>query len=132
MTTPNSIVPALELAFTPPTDGTDETWDTLMLTPEDAHAIVTHLSYLDERDIDWVHVGVLAEIMKAGNWMPLNPLSFVISTTGEPQLVDGHHQLHAVIVAGFIEKWMVRCYWNQRFSGDFLYQTMNSLRIARD
>ena len=131
MTTPNMAVPALGPALTPPTDNTDETWAAITLTPEDAHAILTHRSYLDEHDIDFLHVGMLADKMQAGEWLPLSQITFVISATGEPQLVDGHHRLHAVIVAGFTDKWIVCSFWNQRYSGSDMHKKLNSVREPR-
>ena len=118
-------------ALTPPTDSTDETWAAITLTPEDAHAILTDLSYLDEHDIDFLHVGMLADKMQAGGWLPLSQITFVISATGEPQLVDGHHRLHAVIVAGFTDKWIVCSFWNQRYSGSDMHKKLNSVREPR-
>ena len=128
---PHHIVPALKSVLAPPTDDQGATTEVITLTPEDDLAILTHMGFLGEHDIDPDLVRTLADSMEAGEWLRLSQLSILISDTGEPHLVDGHHRLHAAILAGWTGPWCVTCYWDLQYSVRDLHLMLNSVRIPR-
>ena len=130
MTEPNHIVPALEPALTRP-DGSDGTGVGITLTPDDARAILLHMGCLRETEIDWGLVGMLADSMQADEWPTGGQIMFLVSDTGEATLFDGHHRLHAAIVASWTGFWIVTGLWNCKDSARDMHRIINSNRLPR-
>ena len=131
MIEPKHIVPALELALTPPPGGSDGTGAGITLTPDDARAILLHMGCLREDEIDRGLVGMMADSMQADEWSTGGQIMFLVSDTGEATLVDGHHRLHAAIVAGWTGLWIVTGHWNCKDSARDMHRIINSIRLPR-
>ena len=77
------------------------------------------------------HVGMVADMMQAGERAPLGQIVIAGSAADEFKLVDGHHRLRAAMLATWTEKWIVTCLWNQNCSEHELYRRLNAVSSPR-
>ena len=131
MTNLLDVVPGLEAALKPPTDGADFTAIAVTLSPDDVQAMLTQIGLLSDDDFDWAHVGMMADMMQAGEWVPLGQIAIAASAADEFKLVDGHHRLRAAVLASWTAEWLVTCLWNQNCSAHDLYRRLNLVSTPR-
>ena len=128
MTKANNFPQALKEAWTPPTNGETVSLVVATLTPDDALDVVTQAGVVNRNDIDWSHVGMLADMMQQSEWLSGSQISLLMTDTGQPHLVGGNHRLYAAHAAGFTGKWVIRCIWDNEQSAEDVYQDLNPIQ----
>ena len=103
----------LELALTPPTDGSNIKATVVRLTPEDAHNILSLRNFQRHRRITASHVGTLADAMVNGDFVEGRQITFAPDHEGRPVLIDGQHRLQAAINADWTGVWVICCLWGE-------------------
>ena len=105
-------VAVLDPIFENPKDDSGVSTGMVTLTPEDAEAILSRMNFERQRDTDWPHARMLADMMLNNEWAAGSQLTFAFSeVTDEPALVDGQHRLRAAALAGWTGAWNVRVMW---------------------
>ena len=130
MSQPDHIVPALYEALKKPSEGVEVTNRTAILTPEDMAEIISEMCYSRQRRMQPSHVGMIADMMLAGQYAPGDQITFALEE-GIPKLVDGQHRLQAAITAGWVGVWSVRCLWTEQFSADKIYLVIDTSQKPR-
>ena len=128
MTKANNIPQSLKEAWMPPTNGETVSVVVATLTPEDALNVVTQAGVVNRININWSHVGMLADMMQQREWLSGSQISLLMTDIGQAHLVDGNHRLYAAHAAGFTGKWTVRCIWDNEQSAEDVYQDLNALQ----
>ena len=108
----NTPVPTLDRAFEPPPGRTGVTLSEVMLTPAEADRVIATMGFEWQRDMDWVHARMLADMMANGEFAAGSQLTFAFDEEGAPKLVDGQHRLRAAVNADWTSTWNVRVVWD--------------------
>lgn len=105
-------IAVLDRIFEKPKDDSDVSIGMVTLTPENAEAILSRMNFERQRDTDWPHVRMLADMMLNNEWAAGSQLTFAFDKgTDEPALVDGQHRLRAAVLAKWTGAWNVRVMW---------------------
>ena len=126
----DGIIPALHEALAPPPKGVAYTVRTATLNPEEAAEILSMMSYPRQRPIQPSHVGMIADMMVAGQFPPGSLLTFALMNN-IPKLVDGQHRLQAIVNADWTGDWIIRCLWSEEFNATTLYTVMDTSQKPR-
>ena len=111
----------LELALTPPTDGSNIKATVVRLTPEDAHNILSLRNFQRHRRITASHVGTLADAMATGRFIEPSQIIFAPDHEGNQVLIDGQHRLQAAIDAHWTGPWVITCLWGEDDRAEKVY-----------
>lgn len=76
------------------------------LNPAQANAVLRECPYDRQRNIDKLHVAVLAELMRRGLWEPKDKLDFA-RLGSRLILVNGYHRMSAQVAAGKNIQWTI-------------------------
>ena len=105
-------IAVLDCIFEKPKDDSDVSNGMVTLTPKDAEAILSRMNFERQRDTDWPHARMLADMMLNNEWAAGSQLTFAFDkVTNEPALVDGQHRLRAAVLAKWTGAWNVRVMW---------------------
>ena len=123
----NESVPSvLRKVMTRPSDGSGETVDDVVLTPDIAEHILTEMNHETDRTIGRYHADRFADLMRKDEVLELQPAVFALDADGNPKLVEGHVLFEAAVLAGWTGRWIVVCHWAEKFSADKLYTSLRA------
>ena len=124
-------VRTLEEALSPPLDGADMRITSVLLTPEEAHTILSIMSYPKQRRIMRGHVGMLADAMVNGDFVRGRQITFAPNYDGKQELIDGQHRLQAAVDANWTGKWSICCLWDKDDYADRAYIRLDTAQKER-
>ena len=80
----------------------------LRFKPDEASAILERFSFERQRYADFRHIGMLADMMRNGEFVEGSQLTFCTNGGGRHVLIDGQHRLRASVMADMEMSWAIR------------------------
>ena len=124
-------VPKLNPIFVEPPEDVFVTDAMVHLTYSDAATIVQDMGFERQRDADFVHIGMLADMMMNDEFASGSQITFAIDRDGDPKLVDGQHRLRAAVQAQWDGLWNARCLWGDAHPARGVYTLLDSSQKKR-